>query len=81
MAKKFIKKKKEKERDYYVYSTKCECCNHIQPYCGSGKKHGWQKFYATLKMMMIWDFDFRWCDVCKKLTRTVLISFDDSDGT
>ena len=63
--------------EFYWYEMRCEACKTIDSVPGP-KKHSttWQEFSLLLKKSNSFDYQYKYCPVCKKYTRQILVSFD-----
>lgn len=63
--------------EHYWYELRCEVCKTIDSVPGP-KKHSttWHEFVLMLKKANNYDYQYKYCPVCKKYTRQILVSFD-----
>jgi hypothetical protein len=63
--------------EHYWYELRCEVCKTIESAPGP-KRHSttWHEFALMLKKSNSYDYQYRYCPVCKRYTRQILVSFD-----
>ena len=62
---------------YWWYNIRCEACRTTESVAGPKRENtSFHEFADLLRRSPVYNSHFRYCNNCKKMTRTILIAYE-----